>query len=420
MDRRPIELDREACHPFPMAIDLRLQHLIDRLEATHAAIELYDSEWRLVWLSDEIKEMVGEYDDDKLGIGLHMIEGVCFNEIWFQRITPESLFQLALDLTPLQLRDTPGGADALFEMASRAMSRWETPLQVDPEDFRNFFYQLEPPPPSPVFVSTISFKPEGKLPTEIECFNIRLEEAGEFLGTMVISTIGLPASLAALLTRGDVTMLQRMGSLYEPGRRQAVILFTDLEASGTLSRRLPSAGYFKLISELTTEIDRVVSQHGGVIGKHAGDGASAYFLLDDLEAPSRAARAGIEAAREIRDAAGEIAKRIMREVGTLNGSIAVNVGVHWGSTLYIGQLVGGGRLEVTALGDEVNECARIQESATGGEALASKALIEHLAPEDAVELGLDLDSVRYLTVSELPGVTEKARRDAGAIPVTHV
>src|SRR5919106_5441211 len=120
-----------------MAIDPRLQSLIDQLQGTQAGIELYDSEWRLVWLSDEIKEMLGEFDDEKLGIGRHMIEAVCFNEIWFKRITPESLFQLALDITPLQLRDTLGGADALFEMASRAMSRWETPLQIAPEDFRN-------------------------------------------------------------------------------------------------------------------------------------------------------------------------------------------------------------------------------------------------------------------------------------------
>jgi class 3 adenylate cyclase len=403
-----------------MAIDPRLQTLIDRLQGTQAGIEVYDSEWRLVWLSDEIKEMIGEHDDEKLGMGRHMIEAVCFNEIWFRRITPDSLLQLALDITPQQLRDTPGGADALFEMASRAMSRWEAPLQVEPEDLRNFFHQLQPAPPSPMFVSTISFKPEGKLPAEIEYFNIRLEEDGEFIGTLAISTIGLPASLAALLTRGDVSMLRRMASLYEPGRCQAVILFTDLEASGTLSRRLPSAGYFRLISELTTEIDSIISEHGGIVGKHSGDGMSAYFLLGDFESSSRAARAGIEAARGIRDAAGEIAKRIMGELGTVNGSVAMNVGVHWGSTLYIGQLVSGGRLEVTALGDEVNECARIQESASGGEALASKTLIEHLGPEDATEVGLDLNSVRYVTVSELAGVTEKARRDAGAIPVTHV
>ena len=403
-----------------MTTDPRLLDLIDRLRSTRAAIELYDSEWRLLWLSDELKEMVGEHDEEKLGIGLHMIEAVCFNEIWFRRITAESLFRLALEITPLQLRDTPGGADALFEMASRAMTKWETPLQMEPEDLRRFFHDLEPAPALPLFMTTISFKPEGKLPTEIECFNIRLEANGEFIGTMVISTTGLPASLAALLTRGDVTMLERMGSLYEPGRRQAVILFADLEASGTLSRRLPSPGYFRLISELTTEIDLIVSKHGGVIGKHAGDGVSAYFLLEDLETHSLAARCGIEAAREIRDAAGEITKRTMGEVGALDGGVTVNVGVHWGATLYMGQLVGGGRLEVTALGDEVNECARIQEAAGGGEALASKALIEHLSPEDASELGLDLEAVRYLILSELPGVTEKVRRDAGSIPVTHI
>jgi class 3 adenylate cyclase len=404
-----------------ISIDPRLRTMIDRLEETKAAIELYDAEWRLVWLSDELKEMVGEFDDEKLGIGRHMIESVCFNEIWFRRIAPESLFQLALDIMPFQLHDIPGGADALFDLAWGAMEEWEQPLHVPKGDFKSFFHEIEPAPPPPMFKYSIAFKPEGKFPTEVECFHFRLHaEDGEVLGMLVISSLGLPASVTALLTRGDAKMLQRMADLYEPGRRQAAVLFTDLEASGTLSRRLPSAAYFRLISQLTTEIDRVVAGYGGIIGKHAGDGVSAYFLLDGFESASQTARAAIEAAREIRDVAGEIAKKTMGEVGSLNGSLAVNVGVHWGATLYMGQLVSGGRLEVTALGDEVNECARIQESATEGEALASKALIEHLSTEDAAEVGLDLDSVRYLTVSELPGTTEKARRDAGALPVTHL
>jgi class 3 adenylate cyclase len=68
----------------------------------------------------------------------------------------------------------------------------------------------------------------------------------------------------------------------------------------------------------------------------------------------------------------------------------------------------------------VNECARIQESARDGAVLASKALIERLAPEHAKRLGIDPDAVSYVTVGELPGATEKAVRDAGVIPVTEV
>jgi class 3 adenylate cyclase len=38
---------------------------------------------------------------------------------------------------------------------------------------------------------------------------------------------------------------------------------------------------------------------------------------------------------------------------------------------------------VTALGDEVNEAARIEACASGGRMLASKTLIERLDPNDA-------------------------------------
>jgi class 3 adenylate cyclase len=86
----------------------------------------------------------------------------------------------------------------------------------------------------------------------------------------------------------------------------------------------------------------------------------------------------------------------------------------------MGQVVTGGRLEVTALGDEVNECARIQETAREGTVLASKALIERLDLEHAREIGIDPDAVAYETIGEMPGASEKAVRDAGSIPVTEV
>ena len=65
------------------------------------------------------------------------------------------------------------------------------------------------------------------------------------------------------------------------------------------------------------------------------------------------------------------------------GELKINAGVHWGGALYLGQVITGGRLEVTALGDEVNECARIQQSARDGALLASKPLVERLDPEHA-------------------------------------
>jgi len=75
---------------------------------------------------------------------------------------------------------------------------------------------------------------------------------------------------------------------------------------------------------------------------------------------------------------------------------------------------------VTALGDDVNDAARIEACASGGRTLASKDLIECLTVEDAEALGIDLSHAKYTVLAELPTATDKARRDAPAIAVCDV
>ncbi|MGZ4288932.1 MAG: adenylate/guanylate cyclase domain-containing protein [Solirubrobacteraceae bacterium] len=80
-----------------------------------------------------------------------------------------------------------------------------------------------------------------------------------------------------------------------------------------------------------------------------------------------------------RDDAAETATRSQ----LADEQVSLRIGLHWGSTVYIGRLLTTGRTEVTALGDEVNEAARIEACATEGRTLASKQLIERLDPNDA-------------------------------------
>jgi class 3 adenylate cyclase len=247
---------------------------------------------------------------------------------------------------------------------------------------------------------------------DVEFLYIRVHDAaGELLGIVNVSRPSVPATLAARLARGDLAMLERMGRLSEPARRPAAILFADLEASGDLSRRLPSRAYFELIRSLTDLIDRAVMEHGGITGKHAGDGASALFVVEG-GAESAMARGAIGAARDIRDGAGGL-------VEDGGAEVRINVGLHWGGTLMIGQVSAAGRLEVTALGDEMNEAARIEAVATGGALLGSKPLIERLDAADAAALAIDPDRLSYRPLSEL-GASGKALRDAGAIGVAEL
>jgi class 3 adenylate cyclase len=245
--------------------------------------------------------------------------------------------------------------------------------------------------------------------------SLRLTDTdGSFLGALRLSWPALSGSVTGLLSRGDVSMYERIAQKSEPARRPAAVLFVDLEASGELSRSLPSTSYFTLIRELTTVIDDAATQHTGIVGKHAGDGASAFFLAEDFGgSESAAAAAAVLTARDV----GQRAKDLRAGSGS---PIRANAGVHWGSTLVIGQVVTSGRLEITALGDEVNETARIEDVASGGEVLASKHLIERIDFDDAEALEIDTGALTYRPLAHLEGASEKAVRDAGAIPVAAI
>ena len=234
---------------------------------------------------------------------------------------------------------------------------------------------------------------------------------GKHVGTLHTTRPHLGDALSARLSRGHAPMYERMLSMREPARRSAAILFADLEASGALSRGLSSRAYFELIRGLTDLVDAAVVSHGGLIGKHAGDGASALFVADGGQSESEVACGSIRAARQIRDGASDL----------LEGGpdVVVNVGLHWGATLTVGQVSSLGRLEVTALGDEMNEAARIEAVAKAGQTLASKTLVERLTADDAASLGLDPSRMQYTSISSL-STDSKALRDAGIIAVASV
>jgi class 3 adenylate cyclase len=382
--------------------DPRLRALAEAIE-THGAIgEVLDRRWRTVYITTELCRMMGFSGEEARSY--YAISPIIRNRdhaevwgtddaggrLWWDNVAPSILH----DVPP----DEPDFEQIFGGLARRARA-------------------MEPAsPPPPMIPLKQSFPGVAHLEKtwdrDVEFLYIRVHDAaGELLGIVNVSRPSVPATLAARLARGDLAMLERMGRLSEPARRPAAILFADLEASGDLSRRLPSRAYFELIRSLTDLIDRAVMEHGGITGKHAGDGASALFVVEG-GAESAMARGAIGAARDIRDGAGGL-------VEDGGAEVRINVGLHWGGTLMIGQVSAAGRLEVTALGDEMNEAARIEAVATGGALLGSKPLIERLDAADAAALAIDPDRLSYRPLSEL-GASGKALRDAGAIGVAEL
>jgi class 3 adenylate cyclase len=301
------------------------------------------------------------------------------------------------------LTDVPGGRDALAEMVV--------------SELRDLVDGLVPEsaPAVSFMQGTTGW---GRLPLEVWATGMRIHAAdGRLAGTALLykPAVGM-ATLGAVAAMGDLKHFARMLGVAQPARRPAAILFADLEASSSLARRLSTASYFAFGRRFVAAADRCIVDGGGLVGRHVGDGVGAFFLAETAESESAAARACVTAARELQRAMAGVAARSELE----DDDAVLRFGLHWGSTAYVGWITTTGRSEVTALGDEVNEAARIEACATGGRMLASKNLIERLDPHDAVALGINADRLTYARLADLSTATEKARNDAPAIAVCEV
>ncbi|NNE12021.1 MAG: adenylate/guanylate cyclase domain-containing protein [Ilumatobacter sp.] len=267
---------------------------------------------------------------------------------------------------------------------------------------------------SAITYSYDGYGPAGSRPRMVVTATRIRRPDGELAGTVLVQKPALSMmTLATLGAMGDPGHLERQQEVAAARRRPGAILFADLESSTPLAKRLSTTSYFSLGRRMTRMADRSIVETGGITGRHSGDGVVAFFLAEHLGSESGAARACVEAARTLRSAMPGIAERS----GLTPEELTMRFGLHWGSTLYVGLISTVGRTEVTALGDDVNDAARIEPCATGGRILASKALVERLARSDSHEIGLDLDRITYIQLGDLPAATEKARRDAPSLAV---
>jgi class 3 adenylate cyclase len=373
-----------------VAVPTALAEVIDVLDATGWAAEVTDADWRVVWASEEMRLVLQAERYRDLGVGSHFLES--HNATALDQIAPASARDWVALHAPFVMHDTGATADDL-----RAIVRPE---------YHDVLARAEPVQPPARWTFQLDLARVG----EVRGLGSRIvDDDGVFHGTAFLYGSTLPASLLRFVSGGDRAHIARLAELVEPGRRNAAVLFADVEGSTDRSRRLPSARYFETVRRLNTAVDAAILDQDGIVGKHAGDGVTAFFLADQIGSISAAASAAIVAARLIRDATAK-----------LEGDWRINIGVHWGATLYMGQIATSGRLEVTALGDEVNECARIQEAARGGQLLASKPLLERLDADDAARLGIEPATIVYSLASELPGAGEKTRRDAPSLAVAEL
>jgi class 3 adenylate cyclase len=306
--------------------------------------EVVDADWRVVYLSDDLRLSYGlgqEFVDAPLGMHIYGADAMDLRLSWpAGPIVLEACRASLAALGPWMLADSRGGRDELIEV-------------LDPRlrDVLDGVPASASPPARSVLWRGL-YRPGGPsfdLPTTW----LRVHDAdGRLAGAVGVSKPGPGMhALATLAATADERHLALMQQVANADRRPAALLFADLERSSALAKKLPTASYFALGRRLIRAADERIIGGGGLPGRHVGDGVAAFFLAAGAGSESAAARSCVEAARGISQALPEIAVHS----GLRPDELVMRFGLHWGAGLYVGQIATSGRVEVTGLGEEVNE-----------------------------------------------------------------
>ncbi|MHB8340016.1 MAG: adenylate/guanylate cyclase domain-containing protein [Mycobacteriales bacterium] len=381
-----------------------LESVATQLERTRTGCLLLDADLRVRWVSTEFAGILDAGDGTGIGYGEGVLDALA-SPPWRLRITERGFDPLIHQLVPhlVSLAEETGGRTAT------AMRQLAETLKVTP---------VRPPA---VWSGRFEYADANLPPVELSYLAALLvRPGGGWFGAMIVLLPPLRARVLDMLARGDEAAFERMAQLTSPEHGPAAILFADLQGSTTLSRQLPSGDYFAFMSALLSAADAVVLRHEGIVGKNAGDGVTAFFRARDFDTPSATVSAALHAAAGITDCLDCLDTETARYLRAAGTQLQINIGLHFSPGLYLGRLVTGGRLEVTALGSEVNACARIQESARGGQILASRQFLDQLNAADAADVGVDRSRLHYGPLGQWPTATNKARRDTRDLQVTAI
>ncbi|MEH6575691.1 MAG: DUF427 domain-containing protein [Amphritea sp.] len=154
-----------------------------------------------------------------------------------------------------------------------------------------------------------------------------------------------PRVLDGLIKRGDGEDIH------------AVVWFSDLRGSTSLTESMPRMSYLGLLNDFFDSMAGAVMDYGGEVLKYVGDAVVAIFPIDNpAESYPQAVQHALEAACEARVRMEAV--NLRREaVGA--SAIGFGIALHRGEFTY-GNIGTTGRLDFTVIGAAANEASRIE------------------------------------------------------------
>jgi class 3 adenylate cyclase/tetratricopeptide (TPR) repeat protein len=205
------------------------------------------------------------------------------------------------------------------------------------------------------------------------------------IGVDVIGDLTTDELRALGISLGNAKRIQRAAQGDAAGatsqsaeRLQITVLFCDMVDSATISERLDPEDLRTILDEYYRRCERVADEHGGTVGKVAGDGVNIYFGYP--KAIEHSATAAVMASLDIIDQIEQM--NSARPHGT--PAVEVRISVHTGVAV-VGQ-VGGSAAEV--VGDVPVVAARIQSLAAPGTVVVTDATARLVGADvDLVDIG---------------------------------
>lgn len=150
-------------------------------------------------------------------------------------------------------------------------------------------------------------------------------------------------------------LINRKQSIHVGGRMKEVsIMFTDIENFTSVSEVIPADKLVLYLSEYFEEVTKIVMNCNGTVDKYIGDAIMAFWgaPINDRHHVYNACRAALLAQHKLSEL-NRVWKREGRPV------FETRMGLHVGDVI-VGNMGSSERMNYTAIGDNVNLCARLE------------------------------------------------------------